>query len=268
MEKLKILLEAQLEDNGHRYVQNWGKADLHIHSAAGDGIPTPKEILDYVDEVVGLDVIAITDHDEIKGAHEARELAARGNYKCKVIVGSEITTLDGHLLALFIEKPIRMLQSLEKTIAAVHDQGGICIVPHPMSWLTLSVGHKLLLRVMSNPSADVYFDGIEMINSSIAGRVAYKKARILNETVLGLPEVGGSDAHHLHLIGTGHTLFEGTTADEFRHALLEKRTKAAGKFVTANEQLQGAAEQQLKSLVIHPGQKLYRAINAMLNQEQ
>lgn len=257
-----------MEDNGQRSVRYSGKADLHIHSAAGDGIASVKEIMDYVEETNLLDVIAITDHDEMRGAYEARELRAQRNYSFEVIVGSEITTLDGHIIALFIEKPIRMLQSLEKTIAAIHEQGGLCIVPHPMSWLTLSVGYRLLVRVMSNPSPEVYFDGIEMINSSIAGRVAYKRARIFNETILGLPEVGGSDAHHLHLIGTGHTLFEGKTADELRRALLERRTKAAGKFVTANEQLQGVAGQQLKSMVIHPGQKLYRAINSILNQGQ
>ncbi|MBI2952880.1 MAG: PHP domain-containing protein [Chloroflexi bacterium] len=268
MEELRIDAEAGLNDNGHGRIERWGKADLHIHSAAGDGLASVKAIMDYVERTRFLDVIAITDHDEMSGAIEARKLADQKDYGFEVIVGSEITTLDGHLIALFIEKPVRMLQSLEKTIAAVHEQGGLCIVPHPMSWLTLSVGHRLLVRVMSNPSPEIYFDGIEMINSSIAGRVAYKKAKVFNETVLGLPELGGSDAHHLPLIGSAHTLFEGTSAAELRRALLEKRTRAAGKFLTANEQLQGAAEQQLKSLVIHPSQKLYRAINSMLNQGQ
>lgn len=257
-----------MEEDPQRNTRPWGKADLHIHSAAGDGMATVQEIMDYAEETGLLDVIAITDHDEIKGAYEARDLAARRNYHLDVIVGSEITTLDGHLIGLFIEKPIRMLQSMEKTIAAIHSQGGLCIVPHPMSWLTPSVGQRVLVRVTSNPSPEIYFDGIEMINSSIAGRVAFKKAKVFNDTILGLSELGGSDAHHLHLIGTAHTLFEGKTADALRRALLEKRTKAAGKFLTTNEQLQGVAGQQLKSLVIHPSQKIYRAINSMLNQEQ
>ncbi|MCL5264261.1 MAG: PHP domain-containing protein [Chloroflexi bacterium] len=256
-----------MKDNNGTDVDYWGKADLHIHSASGDGLASVAEIMQYIEETRALDVIAITDHDEIRGAYETRELAARRNLNFEVIVGSEITTLDGHLIALFIEEPIRMLQSLEKTIAAVHRQGGLCVVPHPMSWLTLSVGHKVLLRVMNSPSPDIYFDGIEMMNSSIAGRVAYKKAKDFNATILGLAELGGSDAHHLHLIGSAYTLFQGKTANELRNALLEKRTKAAGKFLTANEQLQGAASQQLKSLVIHPSQKLYRALSKNREQE-
>ncbi|MBI4319397.1 MAG: PHP domain-containing protein [Chloroflexi bacterium] len=247
---------------------SWGSADLHIHSAAGDGVPAVSEILEHVQQGGSLDLIAITDHDEIAGGYEARELVAQRSYRFEVIPGAEITTLDGHLLALFIEKPVRMLQSLEKSIYAVHVQGGLCIVPHPMSWLTLSVGHRLLLRIMTNPSPDIYFDGIEMFNPSVAGWVAHKRAKEFNETVLGLPELGGSDAHHLHQIGTAHTRFEGRTAEDFRKALLDKRTKAAGEFWTPNENLQGAAGQQIKSLLIHPSQKVYRAISALLSQGQ
>ncbi|MCL5962699.1 MAG: PHP domain-containing protein [Chloroflexi bacterium] len=244
-----------------------GKADLHIHSAAGDGMAGVEEILDYAEEQGHLDVIAVTDHDEIRGALEAREIAARKNTRVQVVVGSEITTLDGHLIALFIEKPIRMLQSVEKTIAAIHKQNGMAIVPHPMSWLTLSVGQGILLRVMKHPCEDVYLDGIEMFNPSIAGRVAHKRARELNTSVMRLAEVGGSDSHQLHLIGTAHTVFEGRTIADLRHALVERTTKAAGEFWTANDHLQGAAGQQLKSLVIHPGQKIYRAIGSILNQD-
>jgi predicted metal-dependent phosphoesterase TrpH len=259
---------TQDPDNGTRRCdappEGWGRADLHIHTAAGDGVSAVKDIMEHVHEVGLLDVIAITDHDELRGAFEARELAAQNSYRFQVIVGSEITTLEGHLIALFIEKPIRMLQSAEKTIKAVHEQGGLCIVPHPMSWLTLSIGQKLLVRVANNPAPDIYFDAIEMLNASIAGRVAYKRARLFNETVLGLPELGGSDAHHLNLIGAAYTFFEGKSSADLRQAILEKRTRAEGKFLTANEQLQGVAEQQIKSMVIHPSQKLYRAINAML----
>ena len=225
------------------------------------------EILEYVREQGELDVIALTDHDEVRGSLEARELAARGNYPFEVIVGSEITTLDGHLIALFIEKPIRMLQSVEKTIAAIHEQNGLAIVPHPMSWLTLSVGQGILLRVMKSASPEIYLDGIELFNPSIAGRVAHKKAREFNESVLGLPEVGGSDAHQLQLIGTAYTLFEGRTAEDMKRALREKATAAGGQFWTANDHLQGIAGQQLRSLIIHPSQKIYRAIGSVLNQD-
>jgi len=225
------------------------------------------DILEYVQEQGKLDVIAITDHDEVRGSLEARELAAARGYRFEVIVGSEITTLDGHLLALFIEKPIRMLQSLEKTIAAIHDQNGLAIVPHPMSWLTLSVGQGILLRVMKSASPEIYLDGIELFNPSVAGRVAHRRARELNASVLRLPEVGGSDAHQLQLIGTAYTLFEGKTAEHLKCALIERTTAAIGEFWTANDHLQGMAGQQLKSLIIHPSQKICRAIGSILGQD-
>ncbi len=244
-----------------------GKADLHVHSATGDGMASVLEILDHVEESGELDVISITDHDEVRGSLEAREIAARKNYRLQVVVGSEITTFEGHLLALFIEKPIRMFQSLEKTIIAVHEQNGLAVVPHPMSWLTLSVGHRLFLRVMNSPDPRVYFDGIEMFNPSIAGRVAHTRAREFNASVLQLAELGGSDAHQLQLIGTAHTIFKGSSAEELKRGLRERTTKAAGEFWTANDHLQGLAGQQVKAMIIHPGQKIYRAIGSIWNQE-
>jgi len=240
-----------------------GKADIHIHSASGDALPTPEEIIEHVEHNTDLDVVAITDHDELEGAFQARELAAKKGYRVQVIVGCEITTLDGHLLALDIESPVRMLQSVEKTIEAVHRQGGICIVPHPMSWLTLSVGHKVLLRVASSKSPTIYFDGFEVFNPSIAGRVAHERARNFNRSVLHLPEVGGSDAHHLHLIGTAYTLFEGKTSDDFRRSLALGRTSAHGEFWQPNAQFEGFAALQLKSLVVHPTQKIRKAIESV-----
>jgi len=240
-----------------------GKADVHIHSAAGDGLPTVEQILEHAEYNTDLDVLAITDHDELDGAFEARNLAEKRGYRVQVIVGCEITTLDGHLLALDIESPIRMLQSLEKTIEAVHRQGGLCVVPHPMSWLTLSVGHKVLLRVTKNESPWIYFDGIEVFNPSIAGRVAHERAREFNRAKLCLPEVGGSDAHHLHLVGTAVTVFEGRTAEDFRQSLARGATRAAGEFWPANAQFEGFAALQFKSLVVHPTQKVRRALESV-----
>src|SRR5438552_1965561 len=97
-----------------------GRADLHIHSAVGDGLATVARILDYVEHRTDLDLIAITDHDEVRGALEARELAAAGRRRFEVIVGTEITTRQGHLLAYQIGRRYPMLRSLRDSIAAVH----------------------------------------------------------------------------------------------------------------------------------------------------
>src|SRR4029078_6753346 len=78
-----------------------------------------------------LDVIAITDHDRIDAATVARTMAADRGHRAEVIVGEEITTLGGHLLALWIERPIKPFRTLRTTIAEIHDQGGLAVPAHP-----------------------------------------------------------------------------------------------------------------------------------------
>jgi len=203
-----------------------GKADLHIHTTWGDGTATVRQIMDHVAEG-HLDVIAITDHDDLRAGWEARERS--GAYHFEVIPGIEITTLQGHLLALFLERPVKMLRSLEWTIRAVHDQGGVCIAPHPLSWLTRSLGERAVRGASSE------LDGIEVINPSLAGRVTAAKVVRLNEQVLHLPETGSSDAHHLQGVGSAFTEFEGHTAEDFRHSLKAGTTRAGGNFVWHRE---------------------------------
>jgi len=213
-----------------------GKADLHIHSAYGDGTATIEDILGYVERKTDLDLIAVTDHDNIEGSLRARELVAKGNYRFEVMVGMEITTLAGHLLALGIEKPIRRFLSLPKTIEKIHKQGGICIIPHPVSWLTRSIGLGAIKRVMNRADEGLYFDGLETFNPSGAGQIIFERVNELNQRLLGLPQFGGSDAHHLGGIGTGYTLFKGRTAADFIRSLRDKKTEAQGEFWTINEQ--------------------------------
>jgi len=204
-----------------------GKADLHVHTSWGDGTATVRQILEHAAAHTDLDVIAFTDHDDLRAGWEAQALA--GEYRFDVIPGAEITTLQGHLLALFLERPIKMLRPLEWTIEAVHDQGGICIAPHPLSWLTRSLGERAVRRTASK------LDGIEVINPSLAGRVIAAKVVALNESALRLPETGSSDAHHLLGVGSAFTEFEGTSAEDFRRSLREGRTRAAGNFVWHRE---------------------------------
>jgi predicted metal-dependent phosphoesterase TrpH len=248
-----------------------GKADLHIHSAAGDGIPSIAEILEYVEHKTDLDVIAITDHDLIEGSLEARDLVAKGNYRLEVIVGMEITTLEGHLLAYDLERPIRMLLPLTRTIQLVHQQGGFCVVPHPTSWLTRSVGYHGLLRIMEDGREDVTLEGLELLNPTLAGRVIYDRVMNLNRQQWRLPEVGGSDAHSLDFIAAGHTLFPGRTAADFRRALKQRSTRAAGRFLDFQDHrrlMSIAGEQMLRSLLIMPTQHVKRAIDSLRQSEQ
>jgi len=236
-----------------------GKADLHIHSARGDGMATVSQILEYVEHETDLDLIAITDHDDIRGGLEARELAAQRNYRFDVLAGLEITTLEGHLLAYNVHTPFRMMRPLDATLRKIHEQGGFCVVPHPMSWLTRSIGLNGLRRILAHPDPQVYFDGIEIINPSIAGRVTHQKTRRLNRAEFRLPETAGSDSHTLSLVGTAYTQFPGHTADDYRQALEASATKAGGHFwglAVHKELLRIAGQQTFKSWVILPGQHI------------
>lgn len=205
-----------------------GIADLHIHSDYGDGLASPAQILEHVWQNTTLSVIAITDHDDIAASFDARELAARWRCPVEVVTGMEVTTLEGHLLAFFMESPVPSLRSLERTIEAVHHQGGLCVVPHPMSWLTRSVGQRALERICERRSSDIYFDGLEAINAAPGGQVRRKAAQRLNRQRLHLSETGGSDAHFLEAVGAGYTLFPGAGAEDLRRSILEGTTRAGG----------------------------------------
>jgi hypothetical protein len=75
-----------------------GRADIHIHSIYSiDGTDTVTEILEQATYHANLDVVAVTDHDDLRGALEARELS--GKYGIDVVPGVELTTLEGHVLA-------------------------------------------------------------------------------------------------------------------------------------------------------------------------
>src|SRR5436309_4797764 len=111
-----------------------GKADLHIHTSLGDGLASVQQIFDFVENYTDLDIIAITDHDDVRGAMQALELAEKRHYRFKVIPGNEITTRQGHLLALFVTKEFPMLRSLDWSMQAVYEAGGVVIATHPLTW--------------------------------------------------------------------------------------------------------------------------------------
>lgn len=202
-----------------------GKADLHVHTALGDGMAEVQELLDYVEANTDLDLIAVTDHDDIRGALLTREAWARGRYRFQVVPGVEVTAIEGHLLALFVEEPLPALRPIEEVLEAVHRQGGLCIIPHPMCWLTRSLGRRTIERITALPRDGVYFDGLETANQSPGVRTGLRRARELNRSRLHLAEVGGSDAHFLAAVGSAYTEFAGRTAEDLRRSILERTTR-------------------------------------------
>ncbi|TMD42966.1 MAG: PHP domain-containing protein [Chloroflexi bacterium] len=205
-----------------------GKADFHMHTSLNDGTATVREVLDYVRDRTDLDAVAITDHDRLTGSYEAMELA--NEYPFDVFMGCEITTLHGHLLGLFLDKPIPMWRPLDWTIGKIHEQGGLAIAVHPFSMLTRSIGYRSFDGIMKNASPEIYFDAVETFNPSVAGRTCAAKIDRLNRSRFHLPEVGCSDSHHLEGIGTGYTTFDGKSAHDLKTSVLAGQTKAHGEY--------------------------------------
>lgn len=202
-----------------------GKADLHIHTRVSDGMASIEQVLEYVEHHTALDVIAVTDHEDVTGGLRARELAAKRGYRFEVVPGAEVTTRQGHVLAWFIESNPPSFRSVESTLEMIHAQGGLATVPHPLSWLTRSVSSRTLDRLWQRGEEGILFDAIELANPSPAGLRTRMKAIEANEERWGLTAVGCSDAHHLAHIGTGWTEFEGTTAEELRRGVLTGETR-------------------------------------------
>lgn len=191
-----------------------GLADLHIHSVHSDGTATVAAILHHVSAFTNLDVIAITDHDTLTGALQACEMAPR--FRVQVIPGMEITTREGHLLALFLETPVRPWQSFVETAEQVRLRGGLPFAAHPTCSLGKSIGKARLRQIVRRYPG--LLAGIEAENGALATLQDNAAAQDLRWE-LNLPALGNSDAHSLALIGCAATVFPGHTVADLRRAL-------------------------------------------------
>ena len=201
-----------------------GLADLHMHTIYSyDGTATVPAVLRRAHEI-GLDVIAITDHDEVGGALEAVKLASY--YGVEVIPGIEITTAEGDLLALFITEKVNAGLSLIETVLQVRELGGVCIAPHPMAG---GMGMKSLtpasiLKALKHPLAARTLLGIETYNGTAIDRISNHATNIFAKG-LNIAHTGNSDAHVIDTIGFGATEFPGSTATDLLQALHERTTR-------------------------------------------
>jgi len=220
-----------------------GRADLHIHTVASDGTASVVDILDHVERNTELDVIAITDHERIDAALAGRSIARDRGLRVEVVVGEEVTTLGGHLLALWIEQPIKPFRTLRSTIAAVHDQGGLAIPAHPLVPYPLCAQGFALRRLMAG-DPNYRPDALEAFNPTMLGRPWHSRVVKFAEE-LEIPRVGNSDAHALDAIGVGWSTFPGRDAEHLRAAILAGTTHHHGAFHGTGTQL-GTFGQQLR----------------------
>ncbi len=197
-------------------------ADLHVHSIfSSDGTARIETILETVKNRTNLSMIAITDHDEIEGALLAEKLAP--SYGLSVVTGSEVTTSQGHLLALFIREKIPAGLSLLDTLNYVEMLGGLCIAPHPGALLTNSLSINTIENALREPIGQRILVGIEVFN---AGLLRKKSNGIAMQFALNhdIAISSNSDAHVTGMIGRAATGFNGKSVEDLRNALINRTT--------------------------------------------
>ena len=194
------------------------KLDLHIHSKySEDGIGSPKELIKSLKKR-GLQGMAITDHNNIQGSIESLKIAPKDFI---VIPGIEISTSDGHILALNIKKKIPRKLSIEETVDIIIDEGGIPIIPHLLR--NMSGIKKTKLKVLQKK-----IQAIEVFNSCSQPKTNLKIAKIAKELNLG--GTGGSDTHDPIYAGFGYTTIDTTDfrVDSILSEIMKKKTWGEG----------------------------------------
>ena len=194
------------------------KLDLHIHSQySEDGTGTPQEIIKHLQKR-GLNGMAITDHNTVKGGLNALKVAPK-NFL--VIPGVEISTRDGHIIALDVKQNILREQSAEITIEKIIDLGGIPIVPHLFRSMS-GIKEEKLRHVVNKISA------IEVFNSCSVPQSNLKVAKIAK--IYNLGGTGGSDSHNPKYVGYGYTTVNTTdlNVDKVLSEIKKKKTWGEG----------------------------------------
>jgi len=188
--------EQRQSSHAHRTLY----VDTHLHTAASyDGHTEPVTLLRRAREV-GLDAVVVTDHDTVTGAHRVAELAAE--YDLVAVVGCEVSTADGHLLAIGVDSAPEPGRPLPETAREIREESGVAVVPHPFQ----------RSRHGANRTAIRDVDGIEVFNAHTLTNIRNGQAEQFASTN-GYPAYGGSDAHRPGGIGHAATavVLPGTT---------------------------------------------------------
>jgi predicted metal-dependent phosphoesterase TrpH len=205
---------------GGSIYRDMGKADLHIHTVHSDGMGTVSAVLEAA-SYTDLDIIAVTDHDRVTGALEALDLAPR--YGITVIPGMEITTAEGHLLALYVTRAIPRGLSLRESVLRVAEQGGLCVAAHPTAAWIGSIKAPNLLWALTDSDVAHTLVGLEVYNGGLPYLRNNQRAHDLGLRT-GLASVANSDSHLLWTIGMWATSFPGSTPADLRWALEHRQT--------------------------------------------
>lgn len=222
------------------------RIDPHIHTLASDGVSDVESILEAA-VARGLDAIAITDHERIDAARAAQAIAAGRGMPVEVIVGEEVSTRSGHLVGLWLTRRIRPWQSLKRSIALVHEQGGLAVIAHPLPPYPLSCASERAIRALMDEPDPVYHpDALEGFNPTTARMRWSRRVPALAEE-LGIAVVAGSDAHAAAKVGSAATVIRGRSAVDLRAAVVARDTAWEGRPYGWREQLGMFGSQQRKN---------------------
>lgn len=167
--------------------------DLHVHTTySKDGLLSPRQMVLKCQEK-GLGALAITDHNSIAGAHAVRDLAS-----FPVIVGQEVSTLEGEVIGLFLTQEVPGGLSPRQAIAIIKEQGGLAGVPHPLDRLRReAVGEQVLKEIADQ------LDFVEGFNARVTLPGDNHRAQEFARSQ-GLPCTAGSDAHSGYELGRAY----------------------------------------------------------------
>ena len=199
------------------------KLDPHIHSFySGDSRSKPKDIINQAISI-GLDIIAISDHNTIKGSKMA--IAEAKDKNIIVVPSIEISSSEGHILGFGVDVNIPTDLSPYDTIDRIYDNGGIPIIPHPFSFYRNGLFSSI------NPS-ELNIEAIEVKNSRyIIGYSNFKSKRLAIKKNLAM--IGASDSHFIGSIGDSYTevkdIDSDATADTIVDSIKSRKTIAKGK---------------------------------------
>ncbi len=209
----------------------YSAAETHSHTLASDGMVSGVELVRAAAQI-GLSVVCITDHDVMNGHTEA--IAEGQRLGVDVVRGEEITTKMPpglHIIGIFLERPVRMGMSVEDTIDAIHDQGGMAIIAHPfMPTYFASMSERKAQRLLESH----HVDGIELRHTAPVRKRAWGQLDTFytrHKSRLGAA-IGAGDSHFgINDLGRMVTVFPGSGAADFRKAI-EKQLTSPMKGVT------------------------------------
>ncbi|WP_256687997.1 PHP domain-containing protein [Halococcus qingdaonensis] len=219
-------------------------AELHCHSELSFDGRDPIELLLSQADAVGLDALAVTDHDEIDASLAAADRAA--DYGLIGIPGSEVTSAAGHVLALGIHERVSAGLPFTETIERIHDQGGIAVVPHPFQRSRSGVAPHITSEELASA------DAIEIYNSRLlTGRSNRRAGRFARSH--DLPMTAGSDAHIAEMVGQAVTHVDATdhTAAGVLDGIRNGHTEITGKrtpWYISFRQAAGGVKRRIKNM--------------------